>query len=93
MTVLLVSREALHRFVQETLGEREQIDALKFLVAAFVLLTVLPDGSYGPYDTWVPQRVWLLVVVITQIGWFGYVAVRMFGQSRRAPRRRLAGAS
>jgi uncharacterized membrane protein (DUF4010 family) len=82
MTVLLVSRGALHRFVQETVTEREQVDALKFFVAAFVLLPVLPSGSYGPYDTWVPQRIWLLVVVITGIGWFGYVAVRVLGQSR-----------
>lgn len=82
MTVLLVSREALHHFVQETVTEREQVDALKFFVAAFVLLPVLPGGSYGPYETWVPQRIWLLVVVITGIGWFGYVAVRVLGQSR-----------
>jgi uncharacterized membrane protein (DUF4010 family) len=82
MTVLLVSREALHRFVQETVTGREQVDALKFFVAAFVLLPVLPHGSYGPYDSWVPQRIWLLVVVITGIGWFGYVAVRVLGQSR-----------
>jgi uncharacterized membrane protein (DUF4010 family) len=82
VTVLLVSREALHRFVQETVTEREQVDALKFFVAAFVLLPVLPNGSYGPYDAWVPQRIWLLVVVITGIGWFGYVAVRVLGQSR-----------
>lgn len=82
LTVLLVSREALHRFVRETVTEREQVDALKFFVAAFVLLPVLPSGSYGPYDTWVPQRIWLLVVVITGIGWFGYVAVRVLGQSR-----------
>lgn len=82
MTVLLVSRNALHRFVQETVTEQEQGDALKFFVAAFVLLPVLPAGRYGPYEAWVPQRIWLLVVVIIGIGWFGYVATRMLGQSR-----------
>jgi uncharacterized membrane protein (DUF4010 family) len=91
MTVLLVSRAALHRFVQTTVTEQEQNDALKFFVAAFVLLPVLPSGSYGPYDAWVPQRIWLLVVVITGIGWFGYVAVRVLGQSRGLMVAGLAG--
>lgn len=90
-TVLLVSREALHRFVRDTVTEREQADALKFFVAAFVLLPVLPSGHFGPYGTWVPQRIWLLVVLITGIGWVGYVATRMLGASRGLMVTGLAG--
>ena len=45
ITVLLVSRESLHRFVRETVTDQERIDALKFFVAAFVVLPVLPTGS------------------------------------------------
>lgn len=71
MTVLLVSRSTLHRFVQETVTERERIDALKFFVAAFVVLPLLPDRAVGPYDVWVPQRIWLLVVLITASGGWG----------------------
>ena len=93
ITVLLVSREALHRFVRETVTEREQVDALKFFVAAFVLLPVLPDGSFGPYGAWVPQRIWLLVVLITGIGWVGYVATRLLGASRGLMVTGLAGGS
>lgn len=82
MTVLLVSREVVHRFVQETVTERERTDALKFFVAAFVVLPLLPDRAVGPYDVWVPQRIWLLVVLITAIGWVGYAATRAVGARR-----------
>lgn len=91
ITVLLVSRDALHRFVRETVTEQEQHDALKFFVAAFVLLPVLPTGHFGPFGTWVPQRIWLLVVLITGIGWVGYVATRMLGARRGLMVTGLAG--
>lgn len=91
ITVLLVSRDSLHRFVRETVTEREQVDALKFFVAAFVLLPILPSGRFGPYGTWVPQRIWLLVVLITGIGWAGYVATRMLGARRGLMVTGLAG--
>jgi nitrate reductase NapE component len=76
ITVLLVSRESLHRFVRETVTDRERVDALKFFVAAFVVLPLLPTGHVGPYGVWVPQQIWLLVVLIIGIGWIGYVATR-----------------
>lgn len=91
VTVLLVSRHALHRFVRETVTEREQADALKFFVAAFVLLPILPTGNFGPYGVWVPQRIWLLVVLIIGIGFLGYVATRMLGPGRGLMVTGLAG--
>ena len=91
VTVLLVSRESLHRFVRETVTDRERVDALKFFVAAFVVLPLLPTGHVGPYGVWVPQRIWLLVVLIIGIGWVGYVATRMLGARRGLMVAGLAG--
>ncbi len=91
ITVLLVSRESLHRFIRETVTDRERVDALKFFVAAFVVLPLLPTGHVGPYGVWVPQRIWLLVVLIIAIGWVGYVATRMLGTRRGLMVAGLAG--
>lgn len=91
ITVLLVSRASLHRFVRETVTDRERSDALKFFVAAFVVLPVLPTGRFGPYDVWVPQRIWLLVVLIIGIGFVGYTASRMLGARRGLMVTGLAG--
>jgi len=46
------------------------------------VLPLLPTGHVGPYDVWVPQRIWLLVVLITGIGWVGYAATRALGTQR-----------
>ena len=91
VTVLLASRESLHRFVRETVTDRERTDALKLFVAAFVVLPLLPQGHFGPYGVWVPQRIWLLVVLITCIGWVGYAATRILGTRRGLMIAGLAG--
>jgi uncharacterized membrane protein (DUF4010 family) len=82
MVVLLISKENLHRFVRRTVTDLEMADALKFFVAAFIVLPLLPSGPIGPYGVWVPQRIWLLVVVITGVGWLGYAATRLLGANR-----------
>lgn len=91
ITVLLVSRESLHTFVRETVTDQERSDALVFFVAAFVVLPVLPSGAVGPYGAWVPQRIWLLVVLIIAISWVGYAATRMLGARRGVMIGGLAG--
>lgn len=82
VTVLLASREPLHRFVRETVTDQERTDALKLFVAAFIVLPLLPQGQVGPYGAWVPQRIWLLVVLIICIGWVGHAATRALGSGR-----------
>lgn len=91
VAVLLASRESLHRFVRETITDRERTDSLKLFVAAFVVLPLLPTGHLGPYGVWVPQRIWLLVVLIICIGWVGYAATRILGSRRGLMVAGLAG--
>jgi len=80
--VLLIAKHNLHAFVRRTITDLEIADALKFFVAAFIVLPLLPTGHVGPYGVWVPQRIWLLVVIITGVGWLGYAATRMLGANR-----------
>lgn len=91
MVVLLSSRQSLHRFIRDTVTDLERTDALKLFVAAFVVLPLLPTGHFGPYGVWVPQRIWLLVVMVTSIGWVGYAATRVLGASRGLLLAGLAG--
>lgn len=81
-TVLLVSKARIHRFVREVVSEVELEDAIKFFVVAFVILPLLPDRDLGPYGVLNPAKVWLLVVLITGIGWLGYIGVRALGPAR-----------
>jgi uncharacterized membrane protein (DUF4010 family) len=79
---LLVSKARIHRFAREIVSGVELEDALKFLVVAFVILPLLPDRGLGPYGVLNPAKVWLLVVLLTGIGWVGYIGVRALGPER-----------
>lgn len=79
---LLVSKNRIHRFVREVVSEVELEDAIKFFVVAFVILPLLPDRALGPYGVLNPEKVWLLVVLLTGIGWAGYIGVRALGPER-----------
>lgn len=82
VTVLLVSKTRIHRFAREIVSEIELEDAIKFFVVAFVILPMLPDRQIGPYGVLNPSKVWLLVVLLTGIGWLGYIGVRALGPQR-----------
>lgn len=79
---LLLSKNRIHRFAREVLSEVELEDAVKFFVVAFVVLPLLPDRPFGPYGVLNPAKVWLLVVLLTGIGWVGYIGVRALGPKR-----------
>ncbi|MDH6196016.1 uncharacterized membrane protein (DUF4010 family) [Mycobacterium frederiksbergense] len=82
VAILLVSKARIHRFAREIVTEVEVEDAIKFFAVAFVVLPLLPDRALGPYGVLNPAKVWLLVVLLTGIGWVGYIGVRALGRER-----------
>lgn len=51
----------------------------QFVLLALVILPLLPDETYGPYDVLNPYKVWLMVVLIVAISLSAYVAYRIVG--------------
>lgn len=82
VVALLLSKNRIHRFARDVVTEVELEDAVKFFVVAFVVLPLLPDRPLGPYGVLNPAKVWLLVVLLTGIGWVGYIGVRALGPQR-----------
>ncbi len=77
--VLLQLKEPLHRIVSK-IGEKDLVAIMQFVVISLVILPVLPDETYGPYDVLNPHNIWLMVVLIVGIGLLGYFAYKLFGQ-------------
>ena len=76
---LLALRNELHGFVDRL--EIDDVKALaRYAVIAGAVLPFLPNGHYGPYGAWNPQRLWLVVVLVTGFSFLGYVANRIFGE-------------
>jgi uncharacterized membrane protein (DUF4010 family) len=78
---LLALRAELHGFVDRL--EADDVKALaRYAVIAGAVLPFLPNGRYGPYGAWNPQRLWLVVMLVTGFSFLGYVANRIFGARR-----------
>jgi len=76
---LLALRNELHGFVDRL--ESEDVKALaRYAVIAGAILPFLPNGHYGPLGAWNPQKMWLVVVLVTGFSFLGYVANRIFGE-------------
>lgn len=83
-TALLYFKTELHD-VSHRLSRQDMVSFLQFAVITFIVLPLLPDQGYGPYQALNPYRIWLMVVLIAGIGLAGYVALRFFGADRGPP--------
>jgi uncharacterized membrane protein (DUF4010 family) len=79
VVAILALRTELHGFVDRL--EEEDVKALaRYAVIAGAVLPFLPNGHYGPFGAWNPQKLWLVVVLVTGFSFLGYVANRIFGE-------------
>ncbi len=81
MVLLLSLRTRLHHMV-ERLSEKDIRAIAHFTLIAMVILPLLPDRAYGPYDAWNPQKLWFVVVLVSGFSLAGYVATRLLGARR-----------
>jgi uncharacterized membrane protein (DUF4010 family) len=76
---LLALREELHELIERL--DADDVKALaRYAVIAGAILPFLPSGYFGPLGAWNPQRLWLVVVLVTGFSFLGYVANRIFGE-------------
>jgi len=75
----LALRQELHGLIEKL--DADDVKALaRYAVIAGAILPFLPSGHYGPLGAWNPQRLWLVVVLVTGFSFLGYVANRIFGE-------------
>ncbi|MGZ5205285.1 MAG: MgtC/SapB family protein, partial [Caldimonas sp.] len=79
--VLLDMKPTLHRWLQ-LIEHRELSAALQMLVLSAVVLPLLPDRGYGPYEVLNPYRLWWAVVLVAGLSMAGHVAMRITGAQR-----------
>jgi uncharacterized membrane protein (DUF4010 family) len=75
---LLAAKEVLHTWLK-ALSWEELRAALILLAMSFVVLPVLPDEGYGPYEALNPYSLWLMTIVVAGVSFIGYVAVKVAG--------------
>jgi len=78
VTLLLSLKAVLHNMLLRLTAD-ELFGALKLLFISVVLLPVLPNQGYGPWQAFNPYEIWWMVVLIAAIGFVAYVATRLIG--------------
>ncbi|MCF8053109.1 MAG: MgtC/SapB family protein [Desulfobacterales bacterium] len=78
VAVLLQWKEPMHAFVQR-MGETEVKSIIQLVLFALVILPILPNKTYGPYDVFNPFHAWLMVVLIVGISVAGFMTYKLFG--------------
>lgn len=78
LAVLLHAKEWLHG-VSSKLDRRDLTAIMRFALIALVILPILPNRAFGPFNVLNPREIWWMVVLIVGISLGGYIAWRFFG--------------
>jgi uncharacterized membrane protein (DUF4010 family) len=90
LALLLHLKDTLHRWIQ-VMDRQELTGTLQFLVVSVVVLPLLPDEGFGPWEALNPWRLWWMVVLVSGLSLTGYFAMRLAGPRRGVLLTSLAG--
>lgn len=78
-TAILYFKPHLHAFSRKV-EQRDLYAVFQFGLVTFIILPVLPDRDFGPFDALNPRHIWLMVVLISGISLAGYVVLKSVGK-------------
>lgn len=81
--LLLEYKPLLHRWLL-ALEEGELRAGSKLLLISAVVLPLLPNQGYGPWQALNPYAMWWMVVLVAAISFIGYFALKLGGARRGA---------
>ena len=78
--LLLTFKEFLHGLARRV-QLPDAVAMLQFAVISVIILPLLPNASFGPppLDVINPYKIWLMVVLIAGLNFFGYMLVKILG--------------
>lgn len=77
-TALLHWKDPLHDLADRM--DRDEVEALvRLVLIGLVILPILPNRDFGPFDVLNAFEIWFMVVLIVGISMAGYVAFKLFG--------------
>ena len=78
VAVLLQFKPQLHGLVTK-LGDADIKAIMQFVLITFIVLPVLPNKTYDPFEVLNPHEIWLMVVLVVGISLGGYISYKFLG--------------
>lgn len=75
--VLLGVKRPIHAWTRSFTAD-DVSATLKFLAITGIILPLVPNDEYGPFGAFNPFKTWRMVVLISGVGFLGYVLMRLF---------------
>lgn len=76
---MLSLKPVLHRWLKG-IEVKEIYAGIKLLVISVILLPLLPNEGYGPWQSLNPYWIWWMVVLISGLSFIGYLLIKYFGR-------------
>jgi uncharacterized membrane protein (DUF4010 family) len=76
--VIVGMKQTLHAWTR-TFTKEDISGTLQFVAITGVILPLVPNQAYGPFAAFNPYSTWLMVVLISGLGFVGYIMMRMLG--------------
>ncbi len=79
ITALVLAIKPAMRTLTSRMSTKDLRAILEFLLITAVVLPLLPNRNFGPFNVVNPYQIWLLVILVSGIGFFGYVLIKVLG--------------
>ena len=90
ITLFLSLKIQLHKFVGKV-SEEDIYATIKLAIITVIILPLLPDKTYGPFNVLNPLLIWRMVIFISTISFVGYVFIKTVGEDKGIPITGLLG--
>lgn len=79
-TALILYSKPQFKGIIGRLEDKDVKAIMQFVLLSLIILPLLPNETYGPFDMFNPRLTWMLVVLITGISLSGYLLYKFLGQ-------------
>ena len=82
ITIVLLSLKMKMKIFIGQLSQNELYAFVRFVVIALLILPFLPDKNFGPFNVINPREVGWIIVLVSSIGFVGYILMKFLGANK-----------